>query len=234
MKRKFEIVNSFLKGYGADTIGFSWNWYAYDTNEPEWEYTWTSVNREKRINIPENIIDLVIEIVKDHWKETLEYVSTSTESYKIELTIYPKESRWVINGSYEDIINQPESYYNEIRDEEFNQYLDDTDIEFVEVEYDGSGDSGWITSIDVDGKLISAAYGQRDVKYEPLITKLYEILENIVSGWEIDDGSEGRVEIIKKREQEAQISLEHSWNVREYFDSGNEVVLTKDTFSDEE
>jgi hypothetical protein len=233
MKRKFEIVNRFLKGYGADSIGFSWNWYEYDTNEPEWQYTWTSFNSEKRINIPENIIDLVIEIVKDYWKETLEYKS-STESYKIDLTIYPKESRWVINGSYEDIINQPESYNNDIRDEEFNQYLDDTDIEFVEVEYDGSSDSGWITSIDVDGKSVSATYGQRDVKYEPLINKLYEILENIVSGWEIDDGSEGRVEIIKKRDQEAQISLEHSWNVREYFDSGREVVLTKDTFSDEE
>jgi len=235
MKRKFEIINKFLRGYGLDEISFSWTWYEYDTGEPEWNWYSTSLQYQKNTRVPENIIGLIIEIIKDYWVGAVDGVSSETETYRIELEIYPKESKWVITSQYEETVAQPESHDKESTNEELNEFMDSRDIEFINAEYDGNGDSGWISKVEIDGKDLgdpNQIWQNQD--YKIITDELYSFLENRVSGWEIDDGSRGTIEILKKKGKNAQFSLEHTWHMREFFDSDKEVLLTKEVFSDEE
>jgi len=235
MKKKFNLVNKFLSGYGLDKIEFGWTWYSYDTNEPEWEWYSSSLKYERKTNIPQNILTILVEVLQNYWEEPLKHANSDSETYQVEVEIYPKESKWVIKGLYQDDASQEESHEKEIEDEEFNEYLDEKDIEFVKADYDGGGDSGWISKVEVDGKDLGDGNRiSQNQEYKELTDELYNVLESRVSGWEIDDGSNGKIELIKRKGENAQISIEHTWFMREFFDADNDFVLTKETFNDEE
>jgi hypothetical protein len=235
MRKKFKLINKFLSGYGLNKIDFSWNWYSYDSDIPEWNWYGTSLKHDRKTNIPENILTILVEVLENYWEETLTNVISESETYRIELEIYPKESKWIIKGMYEDDVNQDESYQRESTNKDLNEFMDSRDIEFVKAEYDGGGDSGYISSVEINGKDLGNIYHiQQNQDYRIITDELYSVLEIYVSGWEIDDGSAGKVEIIKPKGNNAQISIEHTWFSREFFYSKKDVILTNETFSDGE
>lgn len=235
MKKKFNLVNKFLRGYGLEKIEFSWSWYAYDVDEPEWDWYSSSLKYERKVDLPKNILFIITEILQPFWNKPLEGIRAETGTYRIDLEIYPNESKWVIIGLYEEDVTQEENHTIEITEENFNEYLDNKDIEFIKAEYDGGGDSGWIPTVFVDGKdLGDMNRVWQNPEYKLLVDELYNILERRVSGWEIDDGSNGNIEISKVKGQNAQVALEHSWFLREFRESNNDFILTNDTFDDEE
>ncbi len=79
---------------------------------------------------------------------------------------------------------------------------EDNQTRFLEVEYSGSGDSGYIEDYFTNGFSIPA----------PVEDFLYHMLENRFGGWEINEGSQGRFEIdLDKKE----IILNHIYNIDE-------------------
>jgi hypothetical protein len=100
--------------------------------------------------------------------------------------------------------------------------LENEKIENFEVSFDGSGDSGQIENISLDGKILkkkvvgailsagnvwdpitktTSQKWETDVDVEGLIQGIcYEVLEDSFGGWEIDDGSYGNFNFdVKKR-----------------------------------
>jgi hypothetical protein len=77
--------------------------------------------------------------------------------------------------------------------------------DFLQVTYDGSGDSGWI-----EGEITSSKDEESlDGRIEDLV---YFLLEIFHGGWEIDEGSRGSVSFHFK---EQLVTIQHNMNYQE-------------------
>ena len=220
MKRKFKALLFYLKGRKIESVNFSWS--CYEGEYPEWEWGYSNVD-----NIPKNIKDIAAEITEMFWQKVYdEAPGSDSEYYRIKITIYPFENRAEIGCDYEVYKEDLDTYSTDIKDEEFVEMFNRKKIKEITGYYSGSGDSGEIYSIQIDGEDINI--DRTTNQDEKLIDgTLYEYLERAFSGWEIDDGSRGEITIYKPHNDTIVIDISHSWNMREMEESEYKKEITE-------
>jgi hypothetical protein len=228
MKRKFKALLTFLKAYKKDTIGFSWT--CYEGEIPEWEWGHNSIK-----NIPLNIEGIATEIAEMFWKEVYEEAPGSeTEYYRITLTIYPFQNKAEVSCDYEVYKEEREPYSRDINDEKFIEMFNRKEIDEITARYNGSGDSGEISQIEIDDKSMNMRWGTvaQDEDEKLIQNTLYGYLENAFAGWEIDDGSSGDIKIYKPYDDTIVIDIEHTWNMRVMEKSSYKKEITENDFEE--
>ena len=81
MKQKFKILLTYLKPIkNPITI----TWFVYDA-EPDWFALLISDN----LTVPQNILNIIIEIAEDNWEDVLDNVYSDINNYQYILTIDP-------------------------------------------------------------------------------------------------------------------------------------------------
>lgn len=226
MKRKFKALLAFLKAYKKDTIGFSWT--CYEGEIPEWDWGHSNVQ-----NIPSNIKYIATDIAEMFWKKVYEEAPGSdTEYYRIVLTIYPFQNKVEISCDYEMYVEESESYSRDIDDEKFIEMFNRKEIDEITATYNGSGDSGEINQIQIDGEEVNIIWGGQNKDEELIQNTLYGYLENAYSGWEIDDGSRGEITIYKPYDETIVIDISHTWNMRVMKESNYKKEITEKDFEE--
>jgi hypothetical protein len=223
MKRKFKALLFYLKGRKIQSANFSWS--CYEGENPQWEWGYDDVD-----NIPKNIKDIAVEITEMFWQKVYdEAPGSDSEYYRIELTIYPFENRAEIGCDYEVYKEESGSYSDDIKDEEFVEMFNRKKIKQITANYNGSGDSGEINQIQIDGEDMNI--DRTTNQDEKLIDgTLYEYLERAFSGWEIDDGSRGEITIYKPYDETIVIDISHSWKLKEMEESEYKKEITENDF----
>ncbi len=115
------------------------------------------------------------------------------------------------------------------RDEAYKDLLSalsklDQNLTRIEVDYDGAGDSGSIEGIEFfstkGGKEMKVEVGEGEIR-NAVEEFVYAQLEDRYSGWEINDGSQGKVTIDVTN---GKATFEHEWNVIETQEDNKEAT----------
>jgi hypothetical protein len=222
MKKNFEILMAFFKPFRNKDIDFSWQFGTYD--KPSWDldYGHSSIK-----GVPENIMDYVISFIQFYYEKIEDDLYSETEWVEIGVRIYPEDKKLSFYSKSQYYSEEDDYYTNEINSPELEEYFKRTGVEIIEATYSGSGDSGDIDSVTIDGKSTNIQYGSQDDDEKLIWNTLYDQLENAYGGWEIDEGSSGTIDL----NNELGIAISHSWNAIEWEDVDYlELTLTEDSF----
>ena len=222
MKKKFRALLTFLRPY-QEEISFYWNSYDGDT---EWQYP-SSNKRE----LPKNIVTLASEIgeyFEDQIEDVFDSCYSESDYYLIKMTVNPVKKTAIIKMEAEEYTSQAETYERKLEDPELEDYFKRTGVEIIEARYGGSGDSGDIDTVKIDGEDSNIQWNSQDEDEVLIWNTLYDRLEAAYGGWEIDDGSAGTIELNDNLE----IVISHEWNMREMGYCENQIDITMETFED--
>ena len=222
MKKKFRALLTFLRPY-QEEISFYWNSYDGDT---EWQ--WPSSNKRE---LPNNILTLASEIgeyFEDQIEDVFDSCYSESDYYQIEMTVNSVKKTAIIKMEAEEYTSQAETYERKLEDPELEDYFKRTGVEIIEARYGGSGDSGDIDTVKIDGEDSNIQWNSQDEDEVLIWNTLYDRLEAAYGGWEIDDGSAGTIELNNNLE----IVISHEWNMREMGYCENQIDITMETFDD--
>lgn len=212
MKQKFKILLTYLKPIkNPITI----TWFVYDA-EPDWFALLISDN----LTVPQNILNIIIEIAEDNWEDVLDNVYSDINNYQYILTIDPINNEIRLNCLVEEDVDSDDYRTYQINDDVFLKYMKDNNITKITCGYNGSGDDGSINDIIVNGEKSD------DDKIDEF---LYNQLEKTFLGWEMDSGSYGDITI----DNEGLITFNHMWMVRDWFEDDWEKTLTINNIDNE-
>jgi hypothetical protein len=205
MKRKFRMVMSFLGKLKDNNIRITW---PMNNGEVEWMYP--SLHNNK---LPQNVMDAITNIVLSKTKEILELDCYSdTEYYVLIVDIYAKEKKIEIAMEAEYETTEIDNYVTTITLPELKDFFEREGVKTIKAEYSGSGDSGDIEDVYIDGVVDrDITWGTTIPDKKLILDLLYEYLERAYGGWEIDDGSSGNIII----NNNMQIKIDHEWNLRD-------------------
>ena len=213
---------SFFKSLKKDSISFS---FAYYDGEVDW-YSFSS-----NMSVPGNIRDIITGIaifLADEYD--IEQLYSETEYKSITLELKPSENKIFYSVRCENFEEQPDTYSDDIRDEEVLEFLKEKGIESVRGQFSGYGDSGEIhEDIEINGQTEIVRWGG---EYEKLLNYLYERLEVAFGGWEIDDGSRGEFEIEEHYGTTKMITIEQTWQNRVWDDCQDPIEITEDMLNE--
>ncbi len=222
MKKKFRALLTFLRPY-QEEISFYWNSYDGDT---EWQ--WPSSNKRE---LPKNILTLASEIgeyFEDQIEDVFDGCYSESDYYQIEMAVNPVKKTAIIKMEAEEYTSQAETYERKLENPELEDYFKTTGVEIIEARYGGSGDSGDIDTVRIDGEDTDIDWQSRDEDERLIWNTLYDNLENAYGGWEIDDGSAGTIELNNNQE----IVISHEWNMREMDLCNEQIEITMDMLED--
>lgn len=209
---------SFLVRLRKDNIQVSWSAYESD---PQW--AWPNV--QGNVSIPKNMLDILVDITDSKLDEIFDMDCYSeTDYYTLTAEILPKEKKIIYSLDVEEYKNEYETYERKLENPELEEYFKRTGVEIIKARYSGSGDSGDIDSITIDGEHSNIQFGSQDDDEKLIWDTLYDKLENAYGGWEIDDGSAGTIELNNNLE----IVISHEWNMREMVDCDERYEITED------
>lgn len=212
MKQKLKILLTYLKPI-KKTIDVTW--FVYDA-EPDWFALLISDN----LTVPQNILNIIIEIAENNWDDVLDNVYTDLNNYQYILTIDPINNEIRLNCLVEENVDSDDYRKYQINDDVFLKYMKDNNITEITCKYNGSGDDGSINDIIVNGEKSD------DDKIDEF---LYNQLEKTFLGWEMDSGSYGDITI----DNEGLITFNHMWMVRDWFEDDWEKTLTINNIDNE-
>lgn len=212
---------SFFKSLKKDDISFS---FAYYDGEVDW-YSFSS-----NMPVSENIRDILTGIaIYLAEKYNIDQLYSETEYQSITLELNPSKNKMFYSVRCENFEGHPDTYSDDIRDEEVLEFIKEKGIESVRGYFSGYGDSGEIhEDIEINGKTKFVRWGG---EYEKLLNYLYDRLEAAFGGWEIDDGSRGEFEI-EEIYGKKMISINQVWNTRVWDDCQDPIEITEDTFEE--
>lgn len=209
---------SFLLRLRKDNIQVSWNAYAGD---PEWKWP----NVQQNVSIPQNMLDMLIDITDSKIDEIFDMDCYSeTDYYRLTAEIIPKEKKIIYSLDVEEYSNQAETYERKLENPELEEYFKRTGAEIIEARYSGRGDSGDIDSVTIDGQHTNINWQSNSDDEKLIWDTLYDNLENAYGGWEINDGSSGTIELNNNLE----IVISHEWNMRETVDCDDRYEITEE------
>jgi hypothetical protein len=223
MKKKFRALLTFLRPY-QEEISFYWN--SYDGNT-EWQWP-----RSNKRELPKNILTLALEIgeyFEDQIEDVFDSCYSESDYYQIEMTVNSVKKTAIIKMEAEEYTSQAETYERKLENPELEDYFKRTGVEIIEARYGGSGDSGDIDTVTIDGEDSNIRWNTQDDDEKLIWDTLYDKLESAYGGWEIDDGSAGTIELNNNLE----IVISHEWNMREMVYCENQIDITMETFEDE-
>ena len=208
MKRKFRMLMSFLGLLKKGNIKIEWNLY-----DDVFQWEWPHIHGDT--TLPQNIIDLIVDVIVSKKEEIFDFYNncySETEYYRIVVEINPKEKKILVTMEAEQYAYESNTYKRQIENPDLEDFFKRTGTNVITANYSGSGDSGDIEDIKINGELDNRInWSSREPDTKLIWDLLYDNLENAYGGWEIDDGSSGNIKINDNME----IIISHEWNSRE-------------------
>lgn len=226
MKTKFNALLSFFRGIQDRKIIFSW--YVVE-NDIDFDSVTCNIQ-----NIPNMFLDYtseILEFIYDDIYNELENCYSDLEQHRIDLILEPNKNSMQLYLYYLESIDSDETDSSIIEDVGLVDIFNRFDIKTIECDYNGNGDDGYLgdfTATNNDSDITSELNNREKQHIEDI---LYESLERAFIGWEIDDGSYGKIEIDK----DLKLSITHHWRITEFVlcdDDG--FTITNETFDKDE
>ena len=195
LKRTCRYLNSI--GLTEGLIEFDLSDGSIDPEDIEWRYI-THFSNNYHAEIPNGLIPIIKKILSFINKNNLiDFVDIDNMNWeRVEINIDCESSEISVKydyGYYEPGETQATSWdlVDDANDEDLKEIFDvlrkeyHTRLTILELEYNGSGDSGYIESSFTNGEQVP----------QILENWCYDRLESMHGGWEINEGSQGKFEI---------------------------------------
>ena len=226
LKKQFKRFNAYLLSTQAED-GLTWDYYIYDVDNVEHGYgPYVTNNYGSKIDLSKFTSEVkILEEILEHQLDEIKFdgylgCDNCNGNGHLQISYDPSES--VLNFDLTINTIDTETYDNEISfsklaseqsqytwrnyeylkqfgdQEKINQWREEYG-DVINVTYDGGGDSGQINEYE---------YSQ-DLEYA-----LYEIIDVYHSGWEINEGSTGEMQIDFKNEV---VKITHHQNIEDSF-----------------
>jgi hypothetical protein len=209
MKKKIELLIAYFKGIKTQTVELELSFDEQD-HYIDFEYG------DYTVPVPTSIKSVFQDIVEHYLDELVSESNYGSDTgyYTIKVRVLPKEKKVKLILFGEMYGEHNDSYSKELTpNDNLSKYMQQNEIDFVSAKYYGGGDNGYIEDVYADGK----PNNSNDLEF-----LLYGFLDSAFSGWEIDDGSSGKIEATRE-----QILIEHEWQTKEP-EEINEMDLTID------
>jgi len=213
MKSKFKLLMAQLRAYKIDELSVSCFAYNYDF---DWNYVDFGYEGSKLTTGIKNIIIEILEAFEDKIIDNLP--DTDSESYELFCNIYPNENKIELTANAEYMTDSATGTTFELdEDSKIKKYMNENGIKTITAGYSGGGDSGAIERIYDNNRITIESTEVED--------ELYDYLNNAFSGWEINEGSNGTIEV-----DGDEVSLEHIWFNYEWLETDFNMEITEETF----
>jgi hypothetical protein len=219
MKGYFEGLMIFMKTLGVEKI---WTEMTMDGRRVDYwdeEFQATKKGQYNKINIPKQFIKLFDTLIEKYGDQIWDGSQNEwgSEYYRVDIYVFLHEREIVITSDIEEQKTEGASAeYDVINNPSVQSFLDENDIDYLEVSYSGGGDDGYIEDdgYDDDGN----QYGLSNDSEEFLYSKL----NSSFGGWEINEGSSGK--FIVQRET---VGIEHEWYENDWVESDLRISITE-------
>ena len=222
LKRFSLILNSLNM---EDGVTYSYAYYdSWEGDEPQGPFYKQKFTKE--LNFLPNNIKLFFDEIKENFDTGLFYNEAyGTETGSLNFTINAEKKMLIIKYTYYEMttedFNQEVSFkslsessspfrQNELElkslvNKDFLLKMNKNYGSYVEFNYDGSGDSGWVSDN------VNSEKGSK-MSTNEIENMVYEILDLYAGGWEINEGSSGNV---KFNFDDQTVQLNHSQNIED-------------------
>jgi hypothetical protein len=219
MKGYFEGLMIFMKTLGVEKI---WTEMTMDGRRVDYwdeEFQATKKGQYNKINIPKQFIKLFYTLIEKYGDQIWDGSQNEwgSEYYRVDIYVFLHEREVVITSDIEEQKTEGDSAeYDVINNPSVQSFLDENDIDYLEVSYSGGGDDGYIEDdgYDDDGN----QYGLSN----DLEEFLYSKLNSSFGGWEMNEGSSGK--FIVQRET---VGIEHEWYENDWVESDLRISITE-------
>ena len=167
--------------------------------------------------IPSNLLGFLEGIIYDNIEKIRdESYSEVSDYYYVYLNIETTNKQLVFTSESYEMSETPSEYSVPLSETEM-EIVRNSGVNQLAIDYSGYGDSGSIESsyVDENGDYLDIPTQIEDI--------LYRVLEDAYSGWEINDGSYGTINI-----EDGEVSIEHVWKEEELSETLLNLVITKD------
>ena len=219
MERYFEALMVYMRNIGVEKIWTEMTMGGRYIDYWDQEFQGTKEGNYNTIGIPKQFIklfDTLIEKYSDQiWDESKN--DWGEEFYRVNIYVFLHEREIVITSDIlQEKADTASDEYDVIDNPSVQSFLDENNINYLEVSYSGGGDEG---DIEADG------YDDNGNTYR-LSDDLKEFLESKLNksfgGWEINEGSSGKFII-----QRETVEIEHEWYENEWVNSDLRINITE-------
>jgi hypothetical protein len=219
MERYFEALMVYMRNIGVEKIWTEMTMGGRYIDYWDQEFQGTKEGNYNTIGIPKQFIklfDTLIEKYSDQiWDESKN--DWGEEFYRVNIYVFLHERKIVITSDIlQEKADTASDEYDVIDNPSVQSFLDENNINYLEVSYSGGGDEG---DIEADG------YDDNGNMYR-LSDDLKEFLESKLNksfgGWEINEGSSGKFII-----QRETVEIEHEWYENEWVNSDLRINITE-------
>jgi hypothetical protein len=219
MKGYFEGLMIFMKTLGVEKIWTEMTMDGRHVDHWDQEFQATKKGQYNKINIPKQFIKLFDTLIEKYGDQIWDGSENEwgSEYYRVDIYVFLHEKEIVITSDIEEQKTEGASAeYDVINNPSVQSFLDENNIDYLEVSYSGGGDDGYIEDdgYDDDGN----QYGLSN----DLEEFLYEKLNSSFGGWEINEGSSGK--FIVQRET---VEIEHEWYENDWVESDLRLSITE-------
>ena len=219
MKGYFEGLMIFMKTLGVEKIWTEMTMDGRHVDHWDQEFQATKKGQYIKINIPKQFIKLFDTLIEKYGDQIWDGSENEwgSEYYRVDIYVFLREREIVITSDIEEQKTEGASAeYDVINNPSVQSFLDENNIDYLEVSYSGGGDDGYIEDdgYDDDGN----QYGLSN----DLEELLYEKLNSSFGGWEINEGSSGK--FIVQRET---VEIEHEWYENDWVESDLRISITE-------
>ena len=179
----------YARGYGKNKVSFSINYYEGGGPEIYDDY-FMDEEGGSQIRGYEKINNLMEYFGKEFTDKVMDYMDDSGWYAQLHILIDCIEKEITFDVQVQVTNTQDEYYEKDIEDvddlESIVTYMSKNDYKTATISFNGSGDSGYIEDsiYFTNGRINISDFGK-------LEDYLYDMLENALPGWEINDGSQG-------------------------------------------
>ena len=219
MKKYFEALLVYMRNFGVDRVWTEMTMSGSYVDHWDQEFQATKNGDYKKITVPKQFIKLFDTLVEKYSQEIWDESQNEwgSDYYRVDINVSLSERKIIITSDIEEQKTEGASAeYDVINNPSVQSFLDENDIDYLEVSYSGGGDDGYIEDdgYDDDGN----QYGLSN----DLEEFLYSKLNSSFGGWEINEGSSGKFII-----QRETVEIEHEWYENDWAESDLRIEITE-------
>ena len=219
MKKYFEALLVYMRNFGVDRVWTEMTMSGSYVDHWDQEFQATKNGDYKKITVPKQFIKLFDTLVEKYSQEIWDESQNEwgSDYYRVDINVSLSERKIIITSDIEEQKTEGASdEYDVINNPSVQSFLDENDIDYLEVSYSGGGDDGYIEDdgYDDDGNQYSLSNDLEEL--------LYEKLNSSFGGWEINEGSSGKFII-----QRETVEIEHEWYENDWVESDLRIEITE-------
>jgi hypothetical protein len=219
MKKYFEALLVYMRNLGVDRVWTEMSMSGSYVDHWDQEFQATKNGDYKKITVPKQFIKLFDTLVEKYSQEIWDESQNDwgSDYYRVDINVFLSERKIIITSDIEEQKADTSSdEYDVINNTSVQSFLDENNIDYLEVSYSGGGDDGYIEDDGYDDD------GNQYRLSSDLEEFLYDKLNGNFGGWEINEGSSGKFII-----QRETVEIEHEWYENDWVSSDLRIEITE-------